>query len=64
MLANAILNQLKNSMPSGIDVIKLQRVTSCEQIDIDALFFAMATTPNLPYEFVLAQGRGYLNTVH
>lgn len=64
ILAMAILRQLNASMPSGIDLIELQRVTSCERVDIDALFFAMAATPNLPYEFVITQDRGYLNTVH
>jgi hypothetical protein len=55
-IALAILRELHESMPTGKDIITLQRITSCDEFDINALYLIMGLVPNLPYRLSLVDG--------
>ncbi len=59
-IALAILRELQESMPAGRNIITLQRITSCDEIDINALYLIMGLVPNLPYRISLVDGAAKL----
>jgi hypothetical protein len=59
-LALAMLNELHASMPTGMSIVTLQRITSCDEIDIEAMYLIMGLIPNLPYRFSLVDGAAKL----
>jgi hypothetical protein len=53
-LALAILRLLKANMPGGMESSDIQRITSCEVYDIEALQIITEMTPGLPYRITVA----------
>jgi hypothetical protein len=53
-LALAILRLLKANMPDGVESSDIQRITSCEAYDIEALQIITEMTPGLLYRITVA----------